>query len=320
MPEFDSTSLNDYLEWESDVEQCIYEFPHSSRQVGAIIEKKLTGYIGACWRIHEMGRKRDVSWKYIKRALRKFIVADYHEPSLDVFVKEDAVLVDDSHIPIVEELEDEVRDPYVLEVEVENHDIGRVNEIAGEMELKEEYHEAKFVEEEGIELYGIEFEHPEVEQVMDLAERAVEPHELNDHQWIFKDEIDRIHDEWYERVRRFLIVFMGYDARHVIALGVDAEKLWELLIQRGFAECDELHEPSDAGHIYLTLFQFCRFIFDPGGNLFRFEDESFQEGENDMIRARSNLKSWQFKLKIQGINISQLGRHQYMKIKAWSKR
>ena len=77
---------------------------------------------------------------------------------------------------------------------------------------------------------------------------------MNDHQWIFKDEIDRIHDEWYERVRRFLIVFMGYDARHVIALVVDAEKLWELLIQRGFAECDELHATSDAGHMYLTLF------------------------------------------------------------------
>ena len=78
---------------------------------------------------------------------------------------------------------------------------------------------------------------------------------------------------------------MGYDARHVIALGVDAEKLWELLIQRGFAKCDELHEPSEAGHIYLTLFQFCRFIFDPGGNLFRFKDESFQEGDNDMIQV-----------------------------------
>ena len=42
VPEFDSTSLKDYLEWEFDVEQCIYEFPHSSRQVEAIIEKKLT--------------------------------------------------------------------------------------------------------------------------------------------------------------------------------------------------------------------------------------------------------------------------------------
>ena len=135
VPEFDNTSLKDYLEWESDVEQCIYEFPHSSRQVGAIIEKKLTGYIGACWRIHEMGRKRDVSWKYIKRALRKFIVADYHEPSLDVFEKEDAVLVDDSHILIVEELEDEAGDPYVLEVEVENHDIRMANECAKEIEL-----------------------------------------------------------------------------------------------------------------------------------------------------------------------------------------
>ena len=70
---------------------------------------------------------------------------------------------------------------------------------------------------------------------------------MNDRQWIFKDEIDRIHDEWYERVRRFSIVFMSCDARHVISLGVDVEKLWELLTQRGFAECDELYEPSDAG-------------------------------------------------------------------------
>ena len=73
VPEFDSTSPRDYLEWESHVEQYINEFPHSSPQVGAIIEKKLIGHIGAHWRIHEMGRKRDVSWRYIKRALRKFL-------------------------------------------------------------------------------------------------------------------------------------------------------------------------------------------------------------------------------------------------------
>ena len=121
-------------------------------------------------------------------------------------------------------------------------------------------------------------------QIMDVADRAIEPLELNEHQWIFKDEIDKIHDEWYERVRRFSIAFMGCGARHVIALGVDAEKLWELLIQRGFAELEEHHGPSDAGHIYLTLFQFCRFIFDPGGEPFRFEDESSQEGENDTIQ------------------------------------
>ena len=81
---------------------------------------------------------------------------------VDEVKAEDEVLVDDSHIPIVEELVDKVRDPYELEVEVENHDIGMVNEVTGEIELKEEYHEAKIVKEEGIELYGIEFEHPEV--------------------------------------------------------------------------------------------------------------------------------------------------------------
>ena len=74
VPEFDSTSLRDYREWESTVEQCIYEFPHSSRQVGAIIEKKLIGYIGACWRIREMGREKDVSWRYIKKGLRTFLM------------------------------------------------------------------------------------------------------------------------------------------------------------------------------------------------------------------------------------------------------
>jgi len=164
------------------------------------------------------------------------------------------VLVDDSPINIVEELIDEVRDPYVLEIEVEDHDIGMVNEVTGEIELKEEYHEAEIVEEKGIELYGIEFENSKVGQIMDVAKREVEPLESNDHQWIFKDAIDRIHDEWYERVRRFSIVFMSYDGRHVIDLRVNAEKLWELLIQKGFAECDEIHEPSVAGHIYLTFF------------------------------------------------------------------
>ena len=45
-----------------------------------------------------------------------------------------------------------------------------------------------------------------------------------------------------------------------------------------------------------------------------------QEGENDMIRVRNKSKSWHFKLRTHGNNISKLGRHQYMKIKAWSKR
>ena len=43
------------------------------RQVGAIIEKKLIGYIGACWHIREMGREKDVSWRYIKKSLRTFL-------------------------------------------------------------------------------------------------------------------------------------------------------------------------------------------------------------------------------------------------------
>ena len=119
----------------------------------------------------------------------------------------------------VEELDDEVGD----------HDIGVVTEVAGEIELKEEYHEVEIVKEKGIELYGIEFENSEVEQVVDVVERAVEPLELNDHPWIFKVEIDRIHDEWYEWDRRFFIVFVSRDAKHVIALEVDAEKLWALL-------------------------------------------------------------------------------------------
>ena len=34
----------------------------------------------------------------------------------------------------MEELVDEVRDPYVLEVEVEDHDIEMVNEVAVEIE------------------------------------------------------------------------------------------------------------------------------------------------------------------------------------------
>ena len=138
---------------------------------------------------------------------------------------EGEVLVDDSYINIVEELIDEVRDPYVLEIEVKDHNIGMVNEVTGEIELKEEYHEAEIVEEKGIELYGIEFENSKVGRVVDVAKRAVELLESNDHQWIFKDVIDRIHDEWYERVRRFTIVNMSYDGRHVIDLGVNAEKL-----------------------------------------------------------------------------------------------
>jgi len=53
---------------------------------------------------------------------------------VDEVKAEDKVLLDDSHISIIEELAEEVSDPYVLEVEVKVHDIGMVNEVAREIE------------------------------------------------------------------------------------------------------------------------------------------------------------------------------------------
>ena len=58
---------------------------------------------------------------------------------------------------------------------------------------------------------------------------------------------------------------------------------------------EECQKHSSAGHIYLTIFQFYRLVFNPGGNFFRFEVESFQEGENDTIQAKNNLKERRFK-------------------------
>ena len=82
---------------------------------------------------------------------------------------------------------------------------------------------------------------------------------------------------------KHLSINMGYWTEDMKNPWSNSERLWELLFQRGFREREELHEPSSTGHVYLTFFQFCTLIFDPGGHLFRFEDESFQEGGNDRI-------------------------------------
>ena len=85
----DSCSPMDYVDWEEHVERCIGDFPHTSFQLGAIIEKKLVGYLGMCWRIHVMGRKRKFSWIDVKEDLREFlkILADYHRPTLEELIK-----------------------------------------------------------------------------------------------------------------------------------------------------------------------------------------------------------------------------------------
>ena len=49
LPEFDSNSPGEYLDWEYEVDRCIGDFPHSSCRLGAIIAKKLVGYIADCW-------------------------------------------------------------------------------------------------------------------------------------------------------------------------------------------------------------------------------------------------------------------------------
>ena len=46
LPEFDSESKDDYLDWEFTVDQCVGDFPHSSRRLGAIIAKKLVNHNG----------------------------------------------------------------------------------------------------------------------------------------------------------------------------------------------------------------------------------------------------------------------------------
>ena len=51
------------------------------------------------------------------------------------------------------------------------------------------------------EIVMIEFEESEEVQVMDALDpidEEIELQDLNDHPWIFKDKIDRSHDEWYE--------------------------------------------------------------------------------------------------------------------------
>ena len=180
----------------------------------------------------------------------------------------------------------------------------REEEVIGEsyvLELDNEYHETKTVQEdvpEKIELLEgpqVNVEEPVVACATDpglpvieaanSVDTRLELQSLTIKRWFWNDFIDRIHDEWFGVDGRHL--FVKYCAELTSTLWIDSEKLWELLIQRGFIE---LHEPSVARHLYLTIFQFCRLVFDPGGNSLRFEDESFQEGGNDMIQAREILK------------------------------
>ena len=120
-----------------------------------------------------------------------------------------------------------------------------------------------------------------VNNVADTVDSTVELQGLNVHHWLWIDLIDRSHDEWYERDRRFFIVVPNCYAENIKTFWVDPEKFWELLIQRGFDEIKGLHEPRSTRHVYLTVLQFYRFVFDSGGKSNRFEDESFQEGGND---------------------------------------
>ena len=90
---------------------------------------------------------------------------------------------------------------------------------------------------------------------------------------------------------------MGYCVGKVKTPSVNFEELWEMLIQRGYVEQDECQEPCPTGSVYLTIFEFCRFIFDSGEELFRFEDESFQEGGKDINQAK-NLSIFSYFIKI----------------------
>ena len=79
LPEFDSKSLSDYLEWEFEVDRCIGDFPHSSCRLDAIVARKLAGYARIRWLVHMkrrafVGYSERVSWDYIKGTMKKIFV------------------------------------------------------------------------------------------------------------------------------------------------------------------------------------------------------------------------------------------------------
>ena len=204
----------------------------------------------------------------------------------DVVEKEACSIINYDSIDAGDEVveKDDVNVSCVLELEIKNHETEVVVE---EIDERFELHKAEH--------YVIEFEKSEEVQVMDALDpidEEIELQDLNDHSWIFKDKIDRSHDEWYESMGKRLSINIGYWAEDMKNPWSNSERLWELLFQRGFREREELHELSSTGHVYLTFFQFCMLIFDPGGHLFRFKDESFQEGGNDMIQVRNKSKHW----------------------------
>ena len=273
MCKLDSCSPRDYIDWEEHVEHYIGDFPHTSFRLGAIIEKKIAGTLGMCWSTHVMATKGKFSWEDIKEYFRELlkIPPDYHRPTLEELVKkmeqesideiselvlapvvddheiiggveskvveEERIEAEDVHIPIVEELIEEIGDSCVLELEEENHESVRENVV---------------IEEEGI---VIDFMKSEEETATtDPLDRPIELQELEDHHWVWDDFIDQSHDEWYEHVGKQLFIIMGSCDGKMVTPEVNSEELWEILIQRGFKEQEELHEPSEAEPIYLTLF------------------------------------------------------------------
>ena len=299
-PELNSFHPRDYLEWESEVERCIGGVHHSNSRLGAIIEKKLIGYVGWCWSVHARERKGRFSWAHLKEDLREYlqVPTDYHEPTLNKVLKnkeehdienqvndaadagddeKEVNVVGDSDIAgdVVagdngEEADTIIEDTYTHLVEESLHEGCEVeNHIAAV--VIEEVHEGLELMEAYIVVINFEPKEIQVVDTLNPMVGQIEMQELAEHPWDWNDIIDRIHDEWYEIVGSHL---MGCIAEITRTLKVDSERLWELLFQRGFAEREELHEPSSTGHVYLTFFEFCRLIFDPGGYQFRFEDES----------------------------------------------
>ena len=110
-----------------------------------------------------------------------------------------AVVIDDIHAHLVEELLNEG-------CGVENYEIA-TDECGDEIE----------------EVIGVESVN-KVNDAADTADSAIELHGLNVHHWLWIDLIDRSHDEWYERDRRFFIVVPNCYAENIKTFWVDPEK------------------------------------------------------------------------------------------------
>ena len=107
--------------------------------------------------------------------------------------------------------------------------------------------------------------------------------DLNVWDWVLDSAIDKAYDEWSESSKGYMFDDVDCGADRLETFRIDAERLWELLFQRGYVELEVISKPVMSECFYLILFVFCRLVFDSGGMNRNSRTNFVHPGENDAV-------------------------------------